>query len=125
MLLEGPVAMRTIKYCWRVDDSDHAIEMVHVEGTNGRPFLFGEGTELRAIEVPGFFMATVPVTQALWTQVMGGNPSVGRGNRKPVENVSWDDVTGPDGFLSRINNSSLGAELAGQVPGNHKAILRL
>lgn len=47
----------------------------------------------------------------------GSNPSVRRGDRKPVENVSWDAVTGPDGFLRRINTSSILAELAGQVPG--------
>lgn len=106
--------MSNLKYCWRVDGSDHSIVMAYVESTNGHPFLFGEGQERRAIEIQGFFMATVPVTQALWTHVMGvgTNPSHFRGDRRPVENVSWHDVTGSDGFLRRINASDIVAEMA-------------
>ncbi len=91
--------------------------MVHVEGTRGRPFFFGEGPGKRAIEIPDFFIATVPVTQAVWTHVMGAasNPSHFRGERRPVENVSWHDVTGPDGFISRINASDVIQEMARQV----------
>ena len=75
--------------------------------------------EKRAIEISDFFMATVPVTQALWTHVMGAgnNPSHFRGDCRPVENVSWHDVTGPDGFLYRINGSDIIAEMARQVRG--------
>ena len=54
--------MSNLKYCWRVDGFDHSIVMAYVEGTNGRPFLFGEKHEKRAIEISDFFMATVPVT---------------------------------------------------------------
>jgi formylglycine-generating enzyme len=117
--------MRTIKYNGKSGDLDHAVEMVYVPGTDGRPFLFGEGKQRRAIEIPGFLIATVPVTQVLWTHVMGSNPSNRRGDLRPVENVSWDNVTGPDGFLRRINSSSILAELAGQVPGNTRANIRL
>src|SRR5687768_7826216 len=106
--------MRNLTYSWRWGGSDHSIVMAYVEGTKGRPFLFGEEGERRAVEIPGFFMATVPVTQALWTHVMGAdsNPSHFRGDRRPVDNVSWRDVTGPGGFLSRINASSIIAEMA-------------
>jgi hypothetical protein len=38
-------------------------------------------------------MASTPVTQALWTHVMGSNPAVRPDLRSPVENVSWDDIT--------------------------------
>jgi formylglycine-generating enzyme required for sulfatase activity len=44
------------------------------------------------------------------------NPSVCRGDRRPVENVSWDDITGPGRFLEKINGSELRAELARQTP---------
>ena len=93
--------MKTIKHSWQSDGADHAFEMVFVQGTAGRPFRFGEGKETPAIKVPSFFIATVPVTQACWTHIVGAgrNPSVRRGDRRPVENVSWDEVTGPDGFL--------------------------
>jgi formylglycine-generating enzyme required for sulfatase activity len=121
--------MSNLKYCWRVDGSDHSIVMAYVEGTNGRPFLFGEGHEKRAIEIEisDFFMATVPVTQALWTHVMGAgsNPSHFCGDRRPVENVSWHDVAGPDGFLCRINASDIIAEMAREVRGSAGVSFRL
>src|SRR5437870_184854 len=117
--------MRTIKYGWRTDDSDHTLEMVYVQGSGGHPFRFGAGKETRAREVASFFIATVPVTQALWTHVMGGNPSHRRGDCRPVEDVSWDDITGPDGFLHRINASVVLEGLAGQLSGETRAIFRL
>jgi formylglycine-generating enzyme required for sulfatase activity len=52
----------------------------------------------------GFWLAETACTQALWTAVMDGNPSGFKGERRPVENVSWDDV---QGFMERLN-----AELA-------------
>ena len=36
-----------------------------------------------------FWMLTTLVTQNLYEEVMGDNPSKFRGSRKPVENVSW------------------------------------
>ncbi|MBI4327872.1 MAG: formylglycine-generating enzyme family protein [Chloroflexi bacterium] len=118
--------MNNLKYHWRVGGADHWIEMAYVEGTNGRSFLFGEGEERRTIDIPHSFMATVPVTQALWTHVMGtgSNPSHFRGDRRPVENVSWHDVTGSDGFLCRMNASVIIAEMAHQA-GSTGASFRL
>jgi len=52
----------------------------------------------------GFWLAETACTQALWTAVLGGNPSDFKGERRPVETVSWDDV---QGFIERLN-----AELA-------------
>jgi formylglycine-generating enzyme required for sulfatase activity len=44
------------------------------------------------------------VTQAQWQALMGSNPSYfSYGGDSPVEQVSWDDITGPDGFLARLN----------------------
>jgi formylglycine-generating enzyme required for sulfatase activity len=40
------------------------------------------------------------VTQALWWAVMGGDPSMFRGEDLPVEQVSWDDV---QEFLARLS----------------------
>lgn len=44
----------------------------------------------------GFWMADTPCTQALWRAVMGLNPSRFEGSsdasRRPVEQISWDDV---------------------------------
>jgi formylglycine-generating enzyme required for sulfatase activity len=119
--------MRNIQYRWRLDDAEHSFEMVYVQGTDGRPALLGEGEERRASEVLDFFMAAVPVTQALWTHVMGAgsNPSCRRGDRRPVENVSWDNVTRPDGFLDRLNASPALADVTAQLPGHPGASFRL
>lgn len=115
--------MRTVGYRWRSSDADHALEMVHVEGTNGHPYTLGEGKDTRAIEVRSFIIATVPAIHALWTHVMGAdnNPSIGRRNELPVENVSWDDVTGPAGFLDRINASDIRTQMVAQVSGPEAA----
>ena len=39
----------------------------------------------------GFWLGETPVTQDLWQAVMGANPSHFRGERRPVERVSWHD----------------------------------
>jgi len=40
----------------------------------------------------GFWMGKYEVTQAQWKAVMGSNPSEFKGDDRPVEKVSWDDV---------------------------------
>jgi len=40
----------------------------------------------------GFWMGVHPVTQEQWQAVMGGNPSIFAGGRRPVENISWYDA---------------------------------
>ena len=39
----------------------------------------------------GFWMLETEVTQAMWQSVMGKNPSRFRGEKNPVENVTWDE----------------------------------
>lgn len=39
----------------------------------------------------GFWFFETPCTQALWTAVMGDNPSHFKGTRRPVEQMSWED----------------------------------
>ncbi|HEX3447998.1 MAG TPA: SUMF1/EgtB/PvdO family nonheme iron enzyme [Isosphaeraceae bacterium] len=109
--------MTTIRYEWNDGDTRRILELVHVEGTNGRPYGFGEGDDARRIEVRGFFAATVPVTQALWTHVMGAdNPAVRRGAQLPLENVSWDEIVRPSGFLDRLNVSLIRSQVTAQIP---------
>jgi formylglycine-generating enzyme required for sulfatase activity len=46
------------------------------------------------VQVSGFCIGKFPVTQALWKAVMNGkNPSYFQGDDRPVEQVSWDDIT--------------------------------
>ena len=47
-----------------------------------------------------YYLGKTEVTQALWTAVMGSNPSSFKGDNKPVERVSWDDC---QEFISRLN----------------------
>jgi len=47
-----------------------------------------------------FWINKFQVTQRLWEKVMGNNPSRFKGERRPVENVSWHDT---QKFLGRLN----------------------
>ncbi|MCB1986702.1 MAG: formylglycine-generating enzyme family protein [Nitrosomonas sp.] len=48
----------------------------------------------------GFWIADTPVAQALWQIVMGSNPSRFKGEERPVENVSWEDIWV---FIAKMN----------------------
>jgi formylglycine-generating enzyme required for sulfatase activity len=119
--------MKELRYPWKSAEGEHSLELIHVRGTEGQPFPFGEGNAGRSIEVPGFFLATVPVTQALWAHVVGSDakPAGRRGVNLPMENISWNTITGSDGFLQRINSSAILATVAGQISGSGKLAFRL
>ncbi|MBD2410759.1 SUMF1/EgtB/PvdO family nonheme iron enzyme [Nostoc calcicola FACHB-3891] len=46
----------------------------------------------REVTVPGFFMGRYEVTQAQYQAIMGTNPAESKGEKLPVESVSWDDA---------------------------------
>jgi formylglycine-generating enzyme required for sulfatase activity len=52
------------------------------------------------VRVFGFWMGKFPVTQRLWQAVMGNNPSRFKGERRPVEQVLWNDA---QNFLQKLN----------------------
>ncbi len=106
--------MKTLEYQWRSGDSKHTLRMIFVAGTNGSPYGFGAGNESCLVEICDFYLADVPVTQALWSHVMGDddNPAAKRGLTFPQENVSWDALMSPDGFLQRINASAIRNQIA-------------
>jgi formylglycine-generating enzyme required for sulfatase activity len=107
-----------VRYQWNADGTDYIFELVLVEGTRGRPCTLGHGDELWPVEVRDFYMGCTPVTQALWTHIVGadGNPAIQRGACLPVENVSWDEITRSGGFLDRVNESSVRALIRSQLP---------
>ena len=62
-----------------------------------------EGPQHQVTLPHGFWMGNYEVTQAQWTAVMGilNNPSHDRGPNRPVESVSWNQVTGS--FIPDLN----------------------
>ena len=44
------------------------------------------------VKVPTFFMGKYLVTQEQWQAIMGNNPSRFKGEKRPVEKVSWNDA---------------------------------
>ncbi len=46
----------------------------------------------REVRVPGFFMGKYPVTQAQYQAIIGTNPADFKGEKRPVERVTWDDA---------------------------------
>ncbi len=53
----------------------------------------------------GFWMGKYEVTQAQWKQIMGltNNPSGFQGNKRPVENITWDEV---QEFIAVLNQAT-------------------
>lgn len=83
--------------------SDIRIEMVDLPGgevqmENTR--YDGEYSE-NIVKVDPFSIGKYEITQEQWEEVMKNNPSFFRGDERPVENVSWDDV---QKFLLKIGN---------------------
>ena len=65
-------------------------------------FIDGAGPDRRELLVSRpFEIGVAPVTQALWRAVMGSSPSEFRGEDRPVEQVSWDDVQRLMGALAQ------------------------
>jgi formylglycine-generating enzyme required for sulfatase activity len=58
----------------------------------------------------GFYLGKHEVTQAQWEKVMGSNPSGFKGGDRPVETVSWTDVTS---FCDKLTASE---RAAGRLP---------
>ena len=84
------------------------IEMVFVKGGT---FTMGATAKQRGdadsdekpahrVTISDFYIGKYEVTQAQWETVMGKNPSGYKGNNRPVENVSWNDI---QEFIEKLN----------------------
>ncbi|WP_420209266.1 formylglycine-generating enzyme family protein [Candidatus Electronema sp. JC] len=80
------------------------LELVFVQGGE---FMMGDDNgeyddekPAHRVLVSGFWMSRFQVTQRLWQAVIGNNPSEFKGERRPVELVSWDDA---QDFLRKLN----------------------
>ena len=118
--------MKAAIYRWESAESSHVFELNYVGGTSGHPYRFGEGDASRLMEVGEFWIATTPTTRALWTLVTGEgkNPAIAKEPSRPMENVSWDELHRPGGFLERINASDIRVQLSQQT-SRSAAVLRL
>ncbi len=83
-------------------------EMVFVKGGtfmmgSDEEDAYGDEKPIHKVTVPDFWIGQYPVTQALWEKVMGveNNPSRFKGKNRPVEMVSWNDIT--QDFLPQLN----------------------
>jgi formylglycine-generating enzyme required for sulfatase activity len=85
------------------------LEMVYIPGGT---FMMGspltekgrydiEESPRHQVTVPAFFAGKYSITQAQWQAVMGNNPSYFPGEKRPVENVSWDEAFEFCGKLSQ------------------------
>ena len=66
----------------------------------------------------GYWLGKHPVTQTQWERVMGDNPSSFKGANRPVEEVSWNDVTSFCEKLTELEREAgrLPAGMAYQLP---------
>lgn len=82
-----------------------SFRMIKVEG--GEFWMGSEDEEdlrsepVHQVELPTFWMGEFPVTQTLWQAVLGENPAYFPGLNRPVESVSWFDIT--NRFLPALN----------------------
>lgn len=112
--------MSLFRYSWNAGGVDYVYDFVYVEGTRGRPYAFGGNGAVREVDLPSFYLGATPVSQAFWIHVMGDqtNPSVNQGMELPTENVSWDDLTRPGGFLDRVNDGPVRSWIASKQPNS-------
>src|SRR5262245_39047975 len=109
--------MSEIGYTWHDGGVARTVRFARVEGTRGTPYRFGAdgGEGVREIEVKDFFIATTPVTQSFWAQVMGRpHWCCHTGPLLPLENVSWHELVRPDGFFACLPQSEAGRHLLAQ-----------
>ncbi|MBD1813641.1 formylglycine-generating enzyme family protein [Microcoleus vaginatus DQ-U2] len=75
------------------------LEMVYIPGgtfmmgsPNSDPTRYQRETPQHQVTVPAFYAGKYPITQAQWQAVMGNNPSRFKGEKLPVETVSWNEA---------------------------------
>lgn len=72
--------------------------MVKIKG--GSFVMESEAGQQNEMKVKDFYIGETEVTQALWQEIMGNNPSHFIGDNLPVENVSWSDC---QEFIQKLN----------------------
>lgn len=93
----------------QVNDRHFRMEFVPIPAGRflmGSPYIEGRRLEelpVHEVHLESFSMGRYQVTQEQWQAVMGTNPSKFRGAKRPVEQVSWDDV---QEFIRHLNRAA-------------------
>ena len=77
--------------------------MIPIEGGTfqmGSTTGYSDEKPVHQVTVSSFSIGQTEVTQELWQAVMGSNPSYFKGNKLPVEKVSWNDC---QTFITKLN----------------------
>jgi len=61
---------------------------------------FDNATPAHGVMLSTYYIGETEVTQELWKAVMGSNPSEFKGDKRPVEHVSWEDC---QTFIHKLN----------------------
>ena len=85
-----------------------SFRMVRVEGgtftlgtTSGQSSdAWDDEPPAHSVTLSTYYIGETEVTQELWQEVMGSNPSHFKGSRRPVEMVSWEEC---QDFIRRLN----------------------
>lgn len=98
MRAEGSFSVNGISY-----------EMVQVQGgtffmgstaKNDKRNTFNYEQPVHEVTLRNYSIGRTEVTQALWEEIMGSNPSMNKGPNLPVENVTWNDC---QDFITKLN----------------------
>ena len=100
---------------WKVRDRVTGIEMALIPAGKYQRGASPRDSEAFSNESPAhevtisnaFYLGVTEVTQGEWSKVMGSNPSHVKGDRRPLEIVSWDDI---QPFLQKSPNLRLPTE---------------
>lgn len=73
--------------------NDFSIELMFVEGGTFTMGSFEDnGKPKHHVILPSYYMSKYPITQKIWESIYKSNPSKYRGPKRPVEQVSWNDI---------------------------------
>ena len=64
---------------------------------------FDDEMPAHEVELSPFYIGKYTVTQKEWEYIMGDNPSIFKGEKRPVDNVSWDDC---QVFIKKLNEQT-------------------
>lgn len=102
--------MEKIEYKTIALKNGPAFRMVKVKGGSflmgsaaDDPEAFDDEKPPIEVTVADFYIGELPVTQEVWEAVTGSNPSLFPGARRPVEQVSWNDIK--ENFLPAIKQA--------------------